>query len=197
MKKHLLRIAVVLCALAVLAVGTWWVWRAYYSAEQFRAAVKEGIASGDFSRAERLKAWGADTGPWREEDSGEQLLRQAKAAEAKAAEGKTPEEVAAEKKTAEEKAAEDKDKGAPEAYADFTMPEGVTVDEAAMKEADPGLRERLWEEYRKYKTGEMGTGDRTTESAKAAESDAEDDEGDSSSEDESEKDSEAEEEAGE
>ncbi len=70
MKRWLLRVSVVLCALAVLAVGGWWAWREFWSADQFGKAVAEG----DFSRAERLKAWGADTGPWREEDSGWQLI---------------------------------------------------------------------------------------------------------------------------
>ena len=34
----------------------------------------EGIETGDFSRSERLKAWRADTEPWREENSGIQLF---------------------------------------------------------------------------------------------------------------------------
>jgi len=72
-KRWLLRIAVVISALAVLASGSWYVWREFYSAEQFREAVKEGIESRDFSRAERLKWWGADTEKWREEDSADQF----------------------------------------------------------------------------------------------------------------------------
>ena len=43
MKRWLLTIAVVLCALLSAAYGGYWVWREYYSAEQFRAAVAEGI----------------------------------------------------------------------------------------------------------------------------------------------------------
>ena len=39
MKRCLLRVSVVLCALALLAGGSWWVWRQWYSADQFRAAV--------------------------------------------------------------------------------------------------------------------------------------------------------------
>lgn len=74
MKTWLLRIAVILSALAVLAVGGWWAWRAWSSGEQFRAAVKEGIDTGDFSRAEQFKAWGADIQPWQRLDAGEQLL---------------------------------------------------------------------------------------------------------------------------
>ena len=43
MKKWLLTISVVLCALLSAAYGGYWVWRGYYSAEQFRAAVAEGM----------------------------------------------------------------------------------------------------------------------------------------------------------
>ena len=39
MKRWFLRIAVVLCALALLAVAGWWVWRQWYSADQIRAAI--------------------------------------------------------------------------------------------------------------------------------------------------------------
>ncbi len=69
MKKWLLTIAVLLCALAVLMTGAWWVWRGFYSAVQFRAA----MAASDYERAERLLAWGADPGPWREERSLDEL----------------------------------------------------------------------------------------------------------------------------
>jgi len=71
-KRRLLRIAVILSALAVAASGSWYIWREFYSAEQFRAAVVEGIETGDLSRAERLKKWGADTEVWRIKDSGGQ-----------------------------------------------------------------------------------------------------------------------------
>jgi len=74
MRRSVLRISVVLYALAVLAGGAWWAWREFWSGEQFIAAVAEGIETGDFSRAERLKRWGADTEVWRETDSGQQLL---------------------------------------------------------------------------------------------------------------------------
>ena len=74
MKKWLLRIAVVLSALAVLLTGTWWAWRKWYSADQFREAVRKGFSIGDFSRAERLMKLGADTGPWRELDAYEQFI---------------------------------------------------------------------------------------------------------------------------
>ena len=73
MKRWSLRIAVVLSALAVMAVGSRFIWQRFWSADQFREAVAEGIETGDFSRAERLKRWGADTRPWREEDSAWQL----------------------------------------------------------------------------------------------------------------------------
>ena len=39
MKKPLLRIAVVLCALALLAVGSWWVWREWWAVGQLQAAM--------------------------------------------------------------------------------------------------------------------------------------------------------------
>ena len=77
MKRWLLRVSVLLCALAVLAVGGWWAWREWFSAEQFRAAMAEGIETGDFSKAERLKPWGADTELWREKDSEDAFLQAA------------------------------------------------------------------------------------------------------------------------
>ena len=58
MKRWLLRIAVVLSALAVLTVGAWWGWREWYSGEQLHAAVK----TGDITRTRQLMAWGARTG---------------------------------------------------------------------------------------------------------------------------------------
>ena len=69
MKTWLLRISVALCVLACLATGGGWVWREYYSAEQFRA----GMLAGEYEKAERLKRWGADTEPWRKADSAQQL----------------------------------------------------------------------------------------------------------------------------
>jgi len=63
MKRWALRVSVVLSALAVALTVTWWGWRARWSAEQFRVAVAEAIKTGDFSRAERLKEWGADNHP--------------------------------------------------------------------------------------------------------------------------------------
>ena len=83
MKRWLLTISVVLCALLSAAYGGYWAWREWWSAEQFREAVAEGIETGDFSRAERLKAWGAYMGPWRKEVSGRQLLESVKVGEEK------------------------------------------------------------------------------------------------------------------
>jgi len=83
MKRSVLRVSVVLCVLVVVALGTWWAWQAFWSADQFRAAVMEGIGSVDFSKADKLKAWSADTGPWRKEVSGRQLLESVKAGEEK------------------------------------------------------------------------------------------------------------------
>lgn len=74
MKRWGLRISVFLSALMVLATGAWWGWREWWSAEHFREVVTEGIARGDFSRAERLKRWGADTEKWMERDSSEQVF---------------------------------------------------------------------------------------------------------------------------
>ena len=60
------------------------------------------------------------------------------AEEAKAAEeGKSPEEI----KAAEEKAAEEKKEGAPESYADFTMPEGMEADQGMMETFLPLAKE--------------------------------------------------------
>ena len=39
MKRWLLRIAVLLSALAVLSVGSWWMWRKWYAAKQLQAAI--------------------------------------------------------------------------------------------------------------------------------------------------------------
>ena len=69
-----LRIAVVLSSLALLVMAGC----GGYLAEEFRDAVRQGIKTGDFSRADRLKAEGADTEVWREEDSGKQLLEATK-----------------------------------------------------------------------------------------------------------------------
>ena len=55
MKKPFLCIAVVLSALAVLVMGSWWAWREWYAAEQVRAA-KE---AGDAAKVCRLLRWGA------------------------------------------------------------------------------------------------------------------------------------------
>jgi len=55
MKKPLLRIAVVLCALVVVLIGAWWVWRTWWSAEQLQAA----ITANDPERVKLLVRWGA------------------------------------------------------------------------------------------------------------------------------------------
>ena len=55
MKKWLFRIAVILCALLVLAVGGWWGWREFYSADQIWAAMD----SGDAERIATSIRWGA------------------------------------------------------------------------------------------------------------------------------------------
>ena len=70
MKRWLLRIAVFICLLHCLATGSWWVWREFYSAEEFR----EAMANGEFARAESLKRWGADTESWLWEDSLSQMV---------------------------------------------------------------------------------------------------------------------------
>ena len=64
MKRWLLRIAVVLSALAVAASGSWYIWREFYSADHFRAA-KE---ADDAAKVYRLLRWGARA------DEGENLL---------------------------------------------------------------------------------------------------------------------------
>ena len=74
MQTWLLRISVVLSVLLVLTCGTWWVWREFYSADKFREAVREGIETGDLSRAGQFKRWGADTAVWREQLSEGQAL---------------------------------------------------------------------------------------------------------------------------
>ena len=74
MKRWVLSISVALCLLTCLATGGHWIWKNYYSAGQFRVAVKVGIETGDFSRAERLKRWGTDKRLWRSEDSGRQFI---------------------------------------------------------------------------------------------------------------------------
>ena len=55
MKRWVLRVSVVLCALAVLAAGSWWVWRVTVSAEQVGLA----LYSDDVDRARFLLRWGA------------------------------------------------------------------------------------------------------------------------------------------
>lgn len=77
---------------------------------------------------------------------GEKTPEEIAAAEKVAAGEKTPEEIAAEEKAAEEKTAADKkaakkEEGAPETYTDFTMPEGVEVDKAAVEKFEPLARE--------------------------------------------------------
>jgi len=57
MKRWLLRVSVVLCALAVLATGSWWGWREFYSAQVLLETVKNNDREG----ARRLLAWGART----------------------------------------------------------------------------------------------------------------------------------------
>ena len=39
MKRWLLRISVVLCLLACMTMGSWWVWRIWYAADQLQAAI--------------------------------------------------------------------------------------------------------------------------------------------------------------
>ena len=58
-KSWALRISVVLCALMVLAMGSWWMWRVCYSAGQLRAANE----AGDAAKVCRLLGWGAGSGP--------------------------------------------------------------------------------------------------------------------------------------
>jgi len=65
MKTWLLRISVTLCAMAVLLTGSWWVWREWWSAEQFSEAVR----ASRFERAKFLYTIGASTLEWRENDS--------------------------------------------------------------------------------------------------------------------------------
>ena len=55
MTGRLLRISVVLSALAVLAMESWWGWREWYSAEQINAARD----AGDAEKVCRLLRWGA------------------------------------------------------------------------------------------------------------------------------------------
>ncbi len=57
MTRPLLRISVVLAAVAVLATGTWSVWREFWSAK----ALLEAVKGQDTERAMRLLAWGART----------------------------------------------------------------------------------------------------------------------------------------
>lgn len=71
MKRWLRRIAVFIFLLLCLATGGWWVWREFYSAEEFR----EAMADGEFARAESLKRWGADTESWLWEDSLSQMVK--------------------------------------------------------------------------------------------------------------------------
>ena len=56
MKRCSLRLSVLLSSLALLVVGSWWVWRNYYSGEQLHRAAK----TGDEAEVERLLWWGAD-----------------------------------------------------------------------------------------------------------------------------------------
>ena len=56
MNRWLLRIAVIVCALAVALTGTWWGWRKWWAVEQLVAAVE----AGDVSRTRLLLTWGAD-----------------------------------------------------------------------------------------------------------------------------------------
>ena len=44
MKRWLLRVSVVLCALAVLGGGSWWVWREWYSTRHLQNAVNDNDA---------------------------------------------------------------------------------------------------------------------------------------------------------
>jgi len=55
MKCWVLRVTVVLCALAVVCVGSWWAWRTWYSPAQIRAAMQ----AHDAARVRLLLRWGA------------------------------------------------------------------------------------------------------------------------------------------
>ena len=57
MKQRLLTASVLFSALAVVASGTWHIWRKYYSA----ASLLEAAKSSEYERAMRLVAWGART----------------------------------------------------------------------------------------------------------------------------------------
>ncbi len=67
MKAWLFRFAFIMSLLAALLAGAWWIWRDFFSAEQFYGAAREGTEKHDFHRAELLKKLGADTRPWRED----------------------------------------------------------------------------------------------------------------------------------
>ena len=54
MRRWLLRVSVVLCALAVLAGGSWWAWREWWSAEHLLAAIE----ANNTKHAMDLLAWG-------------------------------------------------------------------------------------------------------------------------------------------
>ena len=93
------------------------------------------------------------------------------AAEAAAAEAvKTPETVAAEAKVAEEKATEDAKSVVPETYADFTFPEGIEADKAALEAALPVFQElKLTQDQAQKLVGLQTAQLQATEVAKAAE----------------------------
>ena len=59
MKQWGLRISVALSALAVAASGSWYVWREFYSGEQFRTAIAEGIESGADVNMQDKRGWTA------------------------------------------------------------------------------------------------------------------------------------------
>lgn len=61
MRRRLMILSTLIAAVAFITVGLWWVWRTYYSAEQFNAALFSGLENKDFSQADTFYAWGADT----------------------------------------------------------------------------------------------------------------------------------------
>ena len=55
MKIRLIRISVILCLLAIVLVGGWWIWRSFYSNDALTTAVRKG----DLVQVNQLLSWGA------------------------------------------------------------------------------------------------------------------------------------------